>query len=159
MTKSSQTVRRQNQCLIIGHSMKFNFKFQLTFLLSCNIYDFHRKYVLVPAEKAANNVVVVWRLHYINTLIQELGSTKTYERTSTDRRRFTDYVCAWTCICENLHHPSAYVGHEDCLNSPLHNKRAWGSAECIKMLLVAVFAIISILKWNENATVKIWKFQ
>ena len=25
-------------------------------------------------------------LHYINTLIQELGSTKTYERVSTDER-------------------------------------------------------------------------
>ena len=24
------------KCLIIGHSMKFNFKFQLTFLVSCN---------------------------------------------------------------------------------------------------------------------------
>ena len=44
-SKSSQTRRRQNfhklsghkiKCLIIGHSMKFNFKFQLTFLGSCN---------------------------------------------------------------------------------------------------------------------------
>ena len=44
-TKSSQTVLGQNlhklsgdkiKCLIIGHSMKFNFKFQLTFLRSCN---------------------------------------------------------------------------------------------------------------------------
>ena len=43
-SKSSQTRRRQNfhklsgdkiKCLIIGHSMKFNFKFQLTFLGSC----------------------------------------------------------------------------------------------------------------------------
>ena len=43
--KSSQTVQGQNlhklsgdkiNCLIIGHSMKFNFKFQLTFLGSCN---------------------------------------------------------------------------------------------------------------------------
>ena len=29
--------------------------------------EFHRKYVLVPADKAANNVVVVWRPSYINT--------------------------------------------------------------------------------------------
>ena len=35
---------------------------------------------------AANNFVVAWRLYYINTLIQELGSTKTYERISTDER-------------------------------------------------------------------------
>ena len=46
VSKSSQTGRRQNlhklssdkiKCLIIGHSMKFNFKFQLTFLGSCNL--------------------------------------------------------------------------------------------------------------------------
>ena len=44
-SKSSQTRRRQNfhklsgekiKCLIIGHSKKFNFKSQLTFLGSCN---------------------------------------------------------------------------------------------------------------------------
>ena len=47
-TKSSRTGRGQNlhklsgdkiKCLIIGHSMKFNFKFQLTFLGSCNMGD------------------------------------------------------------------------------------------------------------------------
>ena len=46
-TKSSQTVQGQNlhklsgdkiKGLIIGHSMKFNFKFQLTFLGSYNIH-------------------------------------------------------------------------------------------------------------------------
>ena len=36
--------------------------------LKQGIQEFHRKYVLVPADKAANNVVVVCRLHYINTL-------------------------------------------------------------------------------------------
>ena len=52
--------------------------------LKQGIQEFHRKYVLAPADKAANNVVVVCRLYYINTLKQELGSTKTYERISTD---------------------------------------------------------------------------
>ena len=52
--------------------------------LKQGIQEFHRTYVLTPANKAANNVVVVWRLYFINTLIQELGSTKTYERISSD---------------------------------------------------------------------------
>ena len=43
--------------------------------LKQGIQDFHRKYVLVPADKATNNVVVVGRLHYINTLKQELRHT------------------------------------------------------------------------------------
>ena len=44
--------------------------------LKSGIEEFHRKYVLVPADKAANNVVVVWRLHYIDTLKQELSGTR-----------------------------------------------------------------------------------
>ena len=37
-------------------------------------------YVLVPADKAANNVVVVWRLYYIlNTLKRELVETNAYK--------------------------------------------------------------------------------
>ena len=43
-------------------------------------------YVLVPADKAANTVVVVCRLHYINTLKQELNGTKAYEETSIDEK-------------------------------------------------------------------------
>ena len=35
--------------------------------LKRGIQDFPMNYVLVPADKAANNVVVVWRLYYINT--------------------------------------------------------------------------------------------
>ena len=37
--------------------------------LKQGIQEFHRKYVLVPADKAANNVVVVCRLHYIKDTI------------------------------------------------------------------------------------------
>ena len=32
-------------------------------------------YVLVSAAKAANSVVVVWQLYYINTLKRELGDS------------------------------------------------------------------------------------
>ena len=61
--------------------------------LKQGIQEFHRKYVLAPAHKAANNVVVVWWLHYINTLIQELGSTKTYKQISTDERSIVNAHC------------------------------------------------------------------
>ena len=48
--------------------------------LKQDIQEFHRKYVLVPADKA------VCRLHYINTLKQELNCTKAYEETSIDEK-------------------------------------------------------------------------
>ena len=41
---------------------------------------------MVPADTTANNVVVVCRLHYINTLKQELNGTKAYEETSIDEK-------------------------------------------------------------------------
>ena len=37
---------------------------------------------MVLADKAANNVVVVSRLHYTDTLKQELSGTNAYEQTS-----------------------------------------------------------------------------
>ena len=50
--------------------------------LNQGIQEFHRKYVLVPADKAANNIVVVCWLHYIKTLKQELITVPT----STDEK-------------------------------------------------------------------------
>ena len=50
--------------------------------LKSGIKEFRWKFVLVPADKSANNVVVVWRLHYINTLKQELTGTKAFKQTS-----------------------------------------------------------------------------
>ena len=41
---------------------------------------------MVPADKAANNVVVVCRLHFINTLKQELNGTNAYEETPIDEK-------------------------------------------------------------------------
>ena len=41
---------------------------------------------MVQADKAANNIVFVCRLHYINTVKQELNGTKAYEETSTDNK-------------------------------------------------------------------------
>ena len=54
--------------------------------LKSGIEEFHTKYVLVPADKAANNVVVVRRLYYIDTLKQELSGTKAYKQTSEKRK-------------------------------------------------------------------------
>ena len=46
--------------------------------LKHGIQEFHRKYVLVPDDKDSNNIVVVCRLHLINTLKQEFNGTKAY---------------------------------------------------------------------------------
>ena len=62
------------------------------------IQEFYRKYVLVPADKAANNVVVTCRLHYINTLKQELNGTKAYEETSSyEKTVVNSHSYEWPC--------------------------------------------------------------
>ena len=38
----------------------------------------------------ANNVVVVWKIYYINTTKQELGSAKTYEHNLLDEKSVDD---------------------------------------------------------------------
>ena len=37
------------------------------------LYKLHANYVLVPADKAANNVIIVCKKYYIDTLVKELG--------------------------------------------------------------------------------------
>ena len=38
----------------------------------------HSKYVFVPADKAANNVIIIWKRYYVDVLKDELNSTSTY---------------------------------------------------------------------------------
>ena len=36
------------------------------------------KYVFAPVDKAANNVIIIWKWHYVDVLKGELNSTSTY---------------------------------------------------------------------------------
>ena len=38
----------------------------------------HRKFVFAPADKEANNVIIIWKPHYVEVLRGELNSTSTY---------------------------------------------------------------------------------
>ena len=38
----------------------------------------HSKYVFAPADKAANNVIIIWKRYYVEILKEELNSTSTY---------------------------------------------------------------------------------
>ena len=37
----------------------------------------HSKYVFAPADKAANNVIIIWKRYYVDVLKGELNSTST----------------------------------------------------------------------------------
>ena len=41
--------------------------------VKANLSDLHNKYVFVPADKAPNNIIIICKRYYIDTLIKELG--------------------------------------------------------------------------------------
>ena len=49
-----------------------------------SLEELHNKYVLVPADKAAQNVIVVCRKYYLQIVVEEICSTATYKRIMED---------------------------------------------------------------------------
>ena len=70
----------QNTNLLL-HESKSSFRH-----LKHDIQEFHRKVVLVVAAKAANNVIFICRLHYINFLKHEISGACAYEEASTEEK-------------------------------------------------------------------------
>ena len=55
------------------------------------IHDFHMNYVLVIADKAANNVLVVWRLYFVDTPKRKLIDINAFKlQTSLSERVVVD---------------------------------------------------------------------
>ena len=78
------------QCLIVAEKPyvdKLDARKPLS--LTIMVQKFHKKFVL-----AANPLVVVWRMHYINILMQERSSAKIHEHNLHDKRFVVDlYRC------------------------------------------------------------------
>ena len=58
--------------------MHFKDKLHLDYL------EDHNKFVLVPADKAANNVIVVCKKYYLEMVLDELNTTQTYFKYSAN---------------------------------------------------------------------------
>ena len=83
--------------------------------------ELQSKYVLVPADKAANNVIVVCKKYYLEVVIRELTTTSTYDR--VDRECMHVHV-----VAEHLRFMTNYkirmepelrylLGYQRCINS------------------------------------------
>ena len=48
----------------------------------------HSKYVFAPADKAANNVIIIWKRYYVDVLKGELNSTSTYVPAQLTKDKF-----------------------------------------------------------------------
>ena len=51
-------------------------------MFSRTLKSLHDKYAIVPADKAPNNFVFVWKVYYHQCLVNEFGSTNTYLATA-----------------------------------------------------------------------------
>ena len=104
----------------------------------------YRKYVLVPADKAANNVVVVCRVHYINTLKHKLNGTMAYEETSIDERSATQmkYLISLLYMLRN-----AKTDFLRCIGYPsfIKDHIKLGSLQTLALYNYRTFKIINLL--------------
>ena len=66
-----QAIKRRRHVLRAGRHLDY-------------LHDFQSKFVLVPADKAANNVIVVCRKYYLDVVLRELNRTSTYEHKDRD---------------------------------------------------------------------------
>ena len=55
-----------------------------------SLEELHSKYVLVPADKAAQNVIVVCKKCYLEVVLKEIDSTATYESVMEDCQSIVD---------------------------------------------------------------------
>ena len=122
-----------------------------------NLSLLHDKYVIVSADKAPNNIVVVCKLHYIDCLIKELGidnslGNPTYTPTTFTKEEILDnhrsVLCSFGISTkdEELDLPSRYwipTLHK----CPLKLRYIAGSAKCsTKPLSKLLTCILSAVK-------------
>ena len=65
--------------------------------VAAELVDLYSKYVMVPAHKAANNIVFICKTHYINCLRVELGLNTSKQNTT--------YACTSLSKEENSEKP------------------------------------------------------
>ena len=98
---------------------------------------------MVPADKAANNDVVVCRLHYINTLKQELNGTKAYEEISIDEK---SVVYSHSHEIPKKFAVDVKTGFLRCIGYPSFIK------DCIKLGSLQILALVQLQNFQNLST-------
>ena len=115
----------------------------------------HDDFVLVPADKASNNVTVVWKKYHTETLIKELGinttnispnSTDSFDEILKDHCKFTESLgLEMSEEDKNLPYPGLYWTPK-WHNVPFKHRFIPGSSKCttkdLSCLLTKVLTII-----------------
>jgi len=65
-------------------------KMSLSSSIKKALSNIHEKYVLVPADKAANNAIIVWKKFYVDVLSNELKSIHTYKKVNNSEMEIFD---------------------------------------------------------------------
>ena len=89
---------------------------------SWSLEELHSKYVLVPVDKAAQNVIVVCRKYYLEVVLKEIDSTATYERVEEDSEGIINRHIRFLDITVLRYHRSVnvclhFIGFQSFINS------------------------------------------
>ena len=81
--------------------------------LKSKMEKLHSKYVFAPADKAANNVIIIWKIYYVDVLKEELNSTNAYVPTQRTKDkllllRHIDTLTKSNIIIDKLDLPTFY---------------------------------------------------
>ena len=122
--------------------------------------DLHNKYVLVPADKAPSNVIMICKSYYIETLIKELGLDNC--STPTGNSTYTSYQMSSGDIVNTHDTFMKSLGIELCDDdkrlpylywtpkphkSPVKDRFIPGSRNCIRKQLSSLLTkILTVIK-------------
>jgi len=86
-----------------------------------SLEELHSKYVLVPADKAAQNVIVVCKKYYWEVVLKEIDLTATYESVMQDCQsivdRHTTFFLQNTVLRYHLNACLCFIGCKSFINN------------------------------------------
>ena len=132
--------------------------------IKARLFDAHNKYVFVPADKAPNNIIIICKRYYIESLIEELAldncSTSTGNSTYTScQMSFEDIVNTHDTFMKSL--GIELFGDDKRLpylywtpnlhKSPVKHRFIAGSSKCTtKQLSSLLTKILTVMKTGQE---------
>ena len=90
------------------------------------LHELQSKYVLVPADKAANNIIVVCKKYYLEVVLKELRTTSTYKHVDRECMDVvTEHLKFMTKYKIYVDHDLRYLSSFYCL--PKLHKQPYGT--------------------------------
>ena len=101
-------LHRKMQCLVLFFQ-KFRDSRHINMHILNSNKQLHSKYVLVPADKASNNVIVVY---YLEVVLREIKTTTTYECVTEEYDDLVDKHSEYMAANRMVVQPERFIGFQ-----------------------------------------------